>query len=143
MRVGAEKSTGLGYGGSGASRNLVARDLGMTSLDLAKAATSALPGFVSGVRASSVATPFDPTSMFLTPIEAANLKKQGVDTQFQRDVYQSQINAAPDPALAALGKTLSGFGGVAASYGLNSSLASRYGVQSPKQYPGGSQWPLM
>lgn len=118
----AEKALGGGYGGSGMARNLTSRDLGLTSLDLTKFGTQLAPQWMASQKALAVPKAFDPASMFLTPAERIGNTQQNNQGQFNRDLYQAQVSAAPDPFMANIGGILSKLGGAGLDYGANSWL---------------------
>ena len=67
----AERSAGgNAFGGGGFSRNITARDLGLTSLDITNKALSSAESWLASAKAPT----FDVTSMFITPMQqsAAN-----------------------------------------------------------------------
>lgn len=87
-RNSAVKSLYGGYGGTGAARNLTARDLGLASLDLTQRGLDAATRWVSS---AAKAPQFDVTSMFIAPGFQAQFAQQERDSQFQRD-YASNLN---------------------------------------------------
>lgn len=94
MRNSAVRSLYGGFGGSGASRNLVARDLGLTSLDLTGKGLDAMSRWLQ----TTTPKQFDITSMFVTPTQRFAADTQERDAKFQYDYLQAQIDAMPDPA---------------------------------------------
>lgn len=91
-RNAAYKSLSGGFGGGGMARNLVARDLGLTSLDIIGKGIDAGTRWAAQARANT-ADQFNPASMFITPeqrIQTTMFNKTG---QFQRDWMQNQIDA--------------------------------------------------
>jgi hypothetical protein len=114
-RSGAFKSLAGGFGGSGMSKSLTARDLGLTSLDLmAKGENSAQRW--AGLTESSVA-PFEVTGKDQTDATFRNnLYKQAVEQ------FKFNVEAAPDPSAAGLFNLTSAIGSTAASFGMGSAL---------------------
>lgn len=115
----AERSAGsnaFGGGDSGFSRNVTARDLGLTSLDITDKALSSAEKWMQGAKAPT----FDVTSMFITPAQqnAANTD------QFNRNLLAAKTAAAPDPGargvfdsnMALMGMILSAYGGGGGGY---------------------------
>ena len=91
FRGNAERTAGgNAFGGGGFGRNLNARDLGLTSLQITNNAMSSAESWLSKAQAPM----FDATSMFITPMQqnAANLD------QFNRNLLAAKVAAAPDPA---------------------------------------------
>lgn len=89
---------GNAFGGGGFTRNVTARDLGLTSLDITNKALSSAESWLS----KATAPTFDVTSMFFTPqqrLAQANLQQE---RQFNRNVMAAGVAAAPDPGMAAL-----------------------------------------
>ncbi len=118
-RGNAERSAGgNAFGGSesGYRKNLDARDLGLTSLQITNNALSSAEQWLQGAKAPT----FDVTSMFITPAQqnAANTD------QFNRDLLAAKISAAPDPGargvfdsnMALMGMVLSAYGGGSGGY---------------------------
>lgn len=75
-----------GYGGTGMGRNLTARDLGLTSLDLMT------KGFDAATRwmGMSKAPQFDVSSMFISPQFQTQFAQQERDSKFQHDYVKNQ-----------------------------------------------------
>ena len=115
----ASRAVGGGFAGSEAQRNLVARDLGLTSLDLTQRGLASAESWMR--TASSIYEPgmFNVSSMFITPAQQASFDVEERNAQFQRQWMQSQISAMPDPTLRGLydttmtiiGEALSAYGG--------------------------------
>lgn len=78
-----------GFGGSGMARNLSARNLGLTSLDLMGQGQDSAQKWLS----STVAPQMDVTSMFISPMQRIGVRTAERDTQFNRDWMSSQVNA--------------------------------------------------
>lgn len=100
-RNAAVKSLYSGYGGTGMARNLTARDLGLTSLDLTNKGLDSATRWLSS---SAVAPRFDVSSMFITPQTRINTAMFNTENQFNRDWLKNQVSAAPDPFMRALGQ---------------------------------------
>lgn len=89
QRRAAAKSFYGGFAGSGMAKNLTARDLGLTSLDLTQKGLDSATRWVSAVRSG---TPqFDVTSMFVSPALQIQTSFQEREAQFQRK-YVSNLN---------------------------------------------------
>jgi len=97
------RAVGGGYAGSGMGDNLQARDLGLTSLDLQKMGTQALPGFLG---ASQIGMPaqYNPAGDFMTTTGQIGLNQWNENNRYGRDWLQNQLDAIPDPAKAAIAK---------------------------------------
>lgn len=88
MRRSAGRALYGGFGGSGMARNLTARDLGLTSLDLVGKGMDAASKWISNAR--SGISQFDVSSMFIRPEFQAQFAAQERNAQFQRDYVQNQ-----------------------------------------------------
>ena len=140
-RTTAERSLSGGFSGSGASRNLTARDLGRTSLDLTYKALDQGSNFTRTQRAIATPQLMGVQDMFVTPqqrIEQANRNSMGM---YQAQAAKAQADAAPNPTLASLSGFASDVGGTLFGYGMqdwssqrqfdrNSSLISKYASKS-------------
>src|SRR6185369_13399552 len=94
-------------------RNLVARDLGIgVEQQRQRGITNLMSLYSAGPK------PFDPSSMFFTPQQRLNFAFEDRTQRYQRDLLASQIEAAPDPATAALGKEVDRFFNTVASIGV-------------------------
>jgi hypothetical protein len=112
--VAERTASGNAFGGGGFSRNITARDLGLTSLQLTQQGLSSAESWLS----RATAPQFDVTSMFFTPQQRLAFEQQQQSAQFQRDVMAAGVEAAPDPATAALGQEIDRFFNTAASAGM-------------------------
>lgn len=92
-RSAAFKSLSGGFGGSGMARNLVARDLGLTSLQLMQQGVDAGSRWLATARQAAVAPQFDPSSMFITPAQRIAVTQFNRTGQFQRDWMQNQLDS--------------------------------------------------
>lgn len=87
----AARSLTGGFGGSGLSGNLTARDLGLTSLDLINRGISTAQNWLSTMASIATSKQFDVTSMFITPQQQFQDTLENQTMQFQRD-YVSNLN---------------------------------------------------
>lgn len=86
-----------GYGGSGMGRNLTARDLGLTSLQLQQSAMPLARAY-TGQEASMREVPeFNPASMFINPMQAGQFNAQQAAQQWNRDWLNNRVAAQPEP----------------------------------------------
>jgi hypothetical protein len=99
----ASKAIGGGYGGSGAHRNLVARDFGKTSYDITQQGMDSAQRWMAQTAQMAQPSMMDVTSMFISPQQRIAYQFQNRENQFNRDWMANQIKAAPDPFMAALG----------------------------------------
>lgn len=100
-RNAAVKSLYGGFGGTGAARNLTARDLGLTSLSLTDKGLDSASRWLSS---SAVAPRFDVSSMFISPQTRIQTEMFNTTNQFDRNWLSNQVKAAPDPFMRALGQ---------------------------------------
>ncbi len=77
-----------GFGGSGMARNLSARDLGLTSLDIMGKGMQAADRWIQ--QSKSGLSQFDVSSMFVKPEFQAQFAAQERNAQFQRDYVKNQ-----------------------------------------------------
>jgi hypothetical protein len=79
-----------GYGGSGMAKNLTARDLGLTSLQLINQGLAASDRWTTSARQNLVAPQFDVSSMFVTPQQQIAHATEERNAKFQRDYVKNQ-----------------------------------------------------
>lgn len=129
-RSSAYKSFAGGYGNSGMSKALTARDLGLTSLDLMDRGNNSAQLWSRMTQEG--AAPFAITARDQAgQTERNSLYKQAVE--------QARLNvlAAPDPGAAGLFNTIATIGSTAASFGMGSALnAQRAPAASSGSYGG-------
>jgi hypothetical protein len=122
-RKSAESAVSGGFSGSGFHRNLTARDLGLTSLQLTQQGLSSAERWIAAARQYQVAPMSDVTAMFVSPAQ----QFASAEGKFQRDLYAAQIEAAPNPAargawqdeMEMIGMILSIYGGGGGYKGLS------------------------
>lgn len=135
-RNSAEKSLAGGYGGSGAARNLTARDLGVTSYDITQRSLDRAMQFVSTLRGTSVAAGMGPESMFISPSQRIAVAQTNATNGFNANLASAQANAGPDPMLAGFGNFLSQAGGMAYAGGAGGqSIGDFFGTNSRATVP--------
>ncbi len=86
-----------GYGGSGMGRNLTSRDLGLTSLQLQQSAVPLASGYMGQEYAMRKTPEWDPSSMFINPMQAAQFNAQQSQQQWNRNWLANRIDAQPEP----------------------------------------------
>lgn len=106
-RGSAFKGMSGGFGGSSANRNLTARDLGRTSLELSQGATNMLPSWMAGIVNSFTAPNYSPVSSFLSPQQRLEQERASQELDLQLQGYNTQLAAAPKPGDAVQGQMLS------------------------------------
>jgi len=134
IRSATAQGFNLGIGGSGAGRNLVARDLG---IGIQQQKQRGLQNFMA--LSQQFQTPrFDVTSMFLTPQQRIGLEVQQNQAQFDRDVMAASVEAQASP----FGSFLTGLvttavggltGGIGTAVGAGLIGASKLGGKSGNQ----------
>lgn len=95
----AAKSLGSGTAGSGFSKDLVARDLGLTSLQLTDKGLLSAESWIA--QAASIYEPSMASvkSYAITPEQQASFDVEERNAQWERNWLSSQISAMPDPVL--------------------------------------------
>jgi hypothetical protein len=93
----AARSLGMGFGGSGMSRSLVARDLGLTSLDLTQKGLSSAQSWMQTMNQLYAPGQINLSSMFITPQQQAGFSQEERNMGFEHDWLGNQIAAMPDP----------------------------------------------
>jgi len=93
----AAKALSGGTSGSEFGRNIVARDLGLTSLDLTNQGLSSAENWMKTVSSIYEPSMMSVGSMFITPAQQASFDVEERNAQFQQQWMQNQINAMPAP----------------------------------------------
>lgn len=132
-RTSAARALAGGYAGSGLARNLEARDIGRTSLDLTLRGLDASRQYLATQATIARPQPFDVSTMFLEPAAAISTAQSNSQGAFSSGVLAARANAAPDPTSAFLGGLLSDVGGFALGGGF-----SGLGSGRSDNRPGGS-----
>lgn len=116
QRSDAAKAISGGYSGSGMHGNLVARDLGLTSLNAIQAGLSSAQNWIQVMDRVYAPGMMDVSSMFITPMQQFSATFANKESEWGVDWMKNQIKAMPDPFGQALGQFLGGIGDAAASY---------------------------
>ena len=90
QRNAAVRSLYGGYGGSGMSRNLVARDLGLTSLNLTQKGLDSATRWTMANAEMVRPGMFNVQSMFISPEFQAKFAQEERNAKFQRDYVKNQ-----------------------------------------------------
>jgi len=122
QRNAAERAGSGGYGNTAMSRNLEARDLGLTSLQLQTQGLSAAERWMQSTKQLAVPGQMDVASMFLSPSQRVAATVANNTGQYNRDLYANTVAAAPDPTMKAIGSFLTQAGGLAVGYGMSNSF---------------------
>lgn len=86
-----------GYQGSGMGRNLEARDLGLTGLQLQQSAVPLAGQYMSGATGRRAIPEWNPASMFINPMAAAEFNARQSNQMFNRDWLAERIKNQPEP----------------------------------------------
>jgi hypothetical protein len=97
QRNAAARSLTGGFGGTGMSRALEARDLGLTSLAQQRWGQSALQSWLGAIEQLYAPSQAIYSSSFITPQQQYAVERNEENLQFARNWQQEQINAMPDP----------------------------------------------
>lgn len=100
----AESAVRGGFSGSGVHRNLTARDLGLTSLQLTQTAMSSADQWLARARDQARAPLMDVTRMFITPEQQFQANWMNAENRYNNQWLKNKIEAMPDPTDAAIGQ---------------------------------------
>lgn len=98
----ASRALGGGIGGTEAGRNLVARDLGLTSLDLTNKALTSAESWMKTMDSLYAPGMLNLSSMFVSPMQQAGFDVSERNAQFERSWLSEQIQAMPDPVMSGI-----------------------------------------
>lgn len=85
QRNAATRSTYGGFGGSALAKNLTARDLGLTSLEITNRALESASRWMQGTKMLSVPNQFNAASLFISPAQQIENEWNNQTSKFQRD----------------------------------------------------------
>lgn len=94
QRAGAAKSVAGGFAGSQFGRNLTARDLGLTSLQLMNQGVQQSNQFLANARQNLTAPQFDVSNMFISPAQQLAVTAQNRANQYNQDWLQRNLSAS-------------------------------------------------
>ena len=106
----AAKALGGGFGGSGMHGNLVARDLGLTSLSLTQQGLNSFQSWQKTAASMYEPSMMNVQSMFISPEQMYQADNQQNLQQAGQQWLTNQIDAMPDPQLSAISSGLKSFG---------------------------------
>jgi len=130
MRQSAERGGALGLAGSGAGRNLTARDLGLSSLQMTQAGLGAFNQLSSNLRQNYTVNPMSTAFSYAsTPQYLQNEVRQN-QYAHQAAVGRAQSNAA-NSWQTRLGGFAQSVGGIAMGAGMQGMLAGPQGPPTP------------
>ena len=113
-----------GVGGSQFAKNMTARDLGLTSLQITQQGLDSATRWISNARQNLVAPQFDVTSMFISPSQNLQNTWMNRQAEFNRNFMGNQIDAQYDWRTQ-LGNTMQQAGGFAQNWDLIRALSGR------------------
>lgn len=105
-RGAAGRALSGGYGGTQAGNNLVARDLGLTSLGLTQQGLSSAESWMKTMDSLYAPGMLNLSSMFVSPMQQYQADNEQNLQQFQNQWMRSQIEAMPDPAARGVHDTI-------------------------------------
>lgn len=94
QRAGASRAVAGGVAGSQFGRNLTARDLGLTSLQLMNQGVQQSNQFLANARQNLTAPQFDVSNMFVSPAQQLQVAAQNRANQYNAEWLQRQLSAA-------------------------------------------------
>jgi len=114
QRAVAGRAVGGGFkDASGIRTNLLARDFGLTAMQIQNQGLAQAQNFIQQQRAFGMAQPFSVSSMFITPAQRIGAIQEQQARMYGRDLTAAQVAAAPSPFQQAIGSTLSNVGNIA------------------------------
>ena len=129
QRSAAGRAVGGGFKESeGIRTNLLARDFGLTAMQIQTQGLAQAQSFIQQQRTTGMAQPFSVSSMFITPSQRINLSLQENQSQYNRDMAAAQVAAQPDPMMAAIGGSFSNIGGMAFGGGMGKMMGGGTGT---------------
>ena len=99
------------------TKNLELRDLGLTSLDMTQRGLESAMNWFKTQRATAVAEPIRPSSMFISPQQRIAHKTSERNLQFQRDLAEEKQRAAHSPVASGIFNTAMWGVGMAGGFG--------------------------
>jgi hypothetical protein len=125
QRAVAGRAVGGGFKESeGIRTNLLARDFGLTSMQIQNQGLAQAQNFIQQQRTFGMAQPFSISSMFITPGQRIGAMQQQQTAQYNRDMTAAQVAAMPDPTMAAFGSAISTAGGMYGGAKMQQSLSA-------------------
>ena len=140
QRAVAGRAVGGGFkDASGIRTNLLARDFGLTAMQIQNQGLAQAQNFIQQQRAFGMAQPFSVSSMFITPAQRIGAIQEQQARMYGRDLTAAQVAAAPSPMQQAAQTALTNFGGVAggalSQYGMYQGLMAGQRGPSPSYNP--------
>ena len=129
-RRASERNLFQGTSGSQFGRNLEARDLGLTSMDITNRGFANAMSFLQSTKAMTAAPTFDVSSMFMTPQQRLAIKQNEQAMRINAAVGAASAPTGADvwsSMLTGVGGTALGMGTMAAFMGANQPAAPTFG----------------
>ena len=104
----AARALGGGFGGSGMHGDLVARDLGLTSLNLTQQGLSSAESWMRTMNSLYAPSQINLSSMFITPEQQAGFDVNERNMAFEHQWLGNQLQAMPDPVWAGVHEDVMG-----------------------------------
>jgi hypothetical protein len=136
----AGKAVGGGFkNASGIRTNMLARDFGLTSMQIQNQGLAQAQNFIQQQRTFGMAQPFSVSSMFITPSQRIGSMQEQQSRMYGRDLTAAQVAAAPSPMQQSAQTAFTNFGGVAggalSQYGMYQGLMQQQpGAYRPPSY---------
>jgi len=121
MRRAAERGASMGLGGSAAGRNLTARDLGLSSLQMTQAGLGAFNQLSSNLRQNYMVNPMSTSSMYVSPSQRIANSIQENQFAYNALVSKRQSDAA-NSWQSRVGNFMSSAGGMMMGAGFQSAM---------------------
>jgi hypothetical protein len=140
QRAVAGRAVGGGFkDASGIRTNLLARDFGLTAMQIQNQGLAQAQSFIQQQRTMGMAQPFSISSMFITPAQRIGAIQQQQSAMYGRDLTAAQVAAAPSPMAQAAQTAFTNFGGIAggalSQYGMYQGLMQQQpGAYRPQSY---------
>jgi hypothetical protein len=140
QRAVAGRAVGGGFkDASGIRTNLLARDFGLTAMQIQNQGLAQAQSFIQQQRAVGMAQPFSISSMFITPAQRIGAIQQQQSAMYGRDLTAAQVAAAPSPMQQSAQTAFTNFGGIAggalSQYGMYQGLMQQQpGAYRPPSY---------
>jgi len=128
----AGQAVGGGFKGSeGIRTNLLARDFGLTSMQIQNQGLAQAQSFIQQQRTVGMAQPFSVSSMFITPNQRIGFMQQQQQAQYARDMAAAQVAAQPSAMNQAFGSAIGNFTGTVGGALFQRGLSQMRGPSSP------------
>ena len=140
QRAVAGRAVGGGFkDASGIRTNLLARDFGLTAMQIQNQGLAQAQSFIQQQRTMGMAQPFSISSMFITPAQRIGAIQQQQSAMYGRDLTAAQVAAAPSPMQQSAQTAFTNFGGIAggalSQYGMYQGLMQQQpGAYRPPSY---------